>query len=126
MRRSHRTLTVRRLQEDCYSTERTIIDRHKALKASLTIYALMDSSIHLGWSITCVTYVWTLTLQMLSYMYLLDHLNIISCPKVTNFLTCSTQLSTKFQLLIKTKILTNEEISCFKYLRCCIYHNNKC
>ena len=32
-------------------------------------------------------------------------------------LSCSTQLSTKFQLLIKTKIPTNEEVSCFKYLR---------
>ena len=27
--------------------------------------------------------------------------------------SCSTQLSTKFQLQIKTKILTNKEISCF-------------
>ena len=38
------------------------------------------------------------------------------------------QLSTKFQLLIKTKIPTNEEVSCFKSLRCCIYHDdaNKC
>ena len=39
--------------------------------------------------------------------------------------SCSTQLSTKFQLLIKTKIPTNEEISCFKSLICCIYHANK-
>ena len=28
----------------------------------------------------------------------------------------------KFQLLIKTKILTNKEVSCFKSLKCCIYH----
>ena len=26
----------------------------------------------------------------------------------------------------KTKIPTNEEVSCFKSLRCCIYHANKC
>ena len=26
----------------------------------------------------------------------------------------------------KTKILKNEELSCFKSLRCCIYHANKC
>ena len=39
---------------------------------------------------------------------------------------CSTQLSTKFQLLIKTKIPTNEKVFCFKSLRCCIYHANKC
>ena len=35
--------------------------------------------------------------------------------------SCSTQLSTKFQLFIKTKIPTNEET-----LRYCIYHANKC
>ena len=28
-------------------------------------------------------------------------------------------MSMKFQLLIKTKIPTNEEVSCFKSLRCC-------
>ena len=42
------------------------------------------------------------------------------------FFSCSIQLSTKFQLLIKTKIQTNEEVSCFKSLGCCIYHANKC
>ena len=26
----------------------------------------------------------------------------------------------------KTKILTNEEVFCFKSLRCCIYHAHKC
>ena len=38
----------------------------------------------------------------------------------------STQLSTKFQLFIKTKIPTNKGASCFKSLRYCIYHANKC
>ena len=38
----------------------------------------------------------------------------------------STQLSTKFQLLINSKIPTNKEVCCFKSLRCCIYHANKC
>ena len=33
---------------------------------------------------------------------------------------CSTQGSMKFQLLIKTKMLKNKDISCFKTLRCCI------
>ena len=42
--------------------------------------------------------------------------------EVIKLFSCSTQLSTKFQLLIKTKIPTNEEASCFKSLRCCIYH----
>ena len=32
-------------------------------------------------------------------------------PEVMKFFSCSTQLSTKFQLLIKTKIPTNEEVS---------------
>ena len=50
---------------------------------------------------------------------------LISGPEVINFFSYSTQLSTKFQLLIKTKILTNEEVSCFKSLRCCIYNANK-
>ena len=30
------------------------------------------------------------------------------------------------QLLIKTKILTNTEVSGFKSLRCCIYHAHNC
>ena len=47
-------------------------------------------------------------------------------PEVIKLFSCSTQLSTKFQLLIKAKIPTNKEISCFKSLRCCIYHANKC
>ena len=49
-----------------------------------------------------------------------------SGPKVIKLFSCSTQLSTKFQLLIKNKIPTNEEVSWFKSLRCCIYHANKC
>ena len=46
-------------------------------------------------------------------------------PEVIKLFSCSTQLSTKFQLLIKTKIRTNKEVSCFKSLRC-IYHAKKC
>ena len=34
----------------------------------------------------------------------------VLAPKVTKFLSCSTQLSTKFQLLIKAKIRTNKKI----------------
>ena len=48
------------------------------------------------------------------------------CPELTKLFSCSTQLSKKFQLLIKTKIPTHVEFSCFKSLRCCIYHANKC
>ena len=35
-------------------------------------------------------------------------------------------MSVKSRLLIKTKIPANKEVSCFKSLRCCIYHANKC
>ena len=42
------------------------------------------------------------------------------CPKVIKLFPCSTQLSRKFPLLIKTKIPTNIEVSCFKSLRYCI------
>ena len=47
-------------------------------------------------------------------------------PEVIKLFSCSIQLSSKFQLLIKTKIPTNKEVSCFKSLRCCIKHANKC
>ena len=47
-------------------------------------------------------------------------------PEVIKLFSCSTQLSTKFQLLIKTEVPTNKDISWFKYLRYCIYHANKC
>ena len=47
-------------------------------------------------------------------------------PEVIKLVLYSTQLSMKFQLLIKTKIPANKEVSCFKSLRCCIYHANKC
>ena len=44
------------------------------------------------------------------------HFGLISVPEVITLFSCSTQLSTKFQLLIKTIIPTYEEISRFKYL----------
>ena len=47
-------------------------------------------------------------------------------PRVKKLFSCSTQLSTKLQLLIETKIPTIEEVSYFKSVRCCIYHANKC
>ena len=46
-------------------------------------------------------------------------------PEVIKLFSCSNQLSTKFQQLIKTKMPTKEAVSCFKSLRCCIYHANK-
>ena len=49
-----------------------------------------------------------------------------SGPGVIKLFSASTQLSAKFQLLIKSKIRTNEDVSCLKSLRCCIYHAKKC
>ena len=45
--------------------------------------------------------------------------------RVFKTFSCSTQLRTKFQMLIKTKIPINKDVSCFKPLRYCIYHVNK-
>ena len=53
-------------------------------------------------------------------------LNQAPKPEVIKLFSCSTQMSTKFQLLIKIKILINEEVPCCKSLKCCIYHDNKC
>ena len=54
--------------------------------------------------------------------YTVQSLYNIPGPEVIKLFSHSTLLSTKFQLLIKTKILTNEEVSCFKsqmlYLSC--------
>ena len=43
-------------------------------------------------------------------------------PEVIKLFSCSTQLSTKFQLLIKITIQTSKDVSCFKSIRCCTYH----
>ena len=40
--------------------------------------------------------------------------------EVIQLFSCSTQLSMEFQMLITTKILTNNGVSCFKSLICCI------
>ena len=58
------------------------------------------------------------------------HVNVRHCqldtrPRgYTAFYWCSTQLSMKFHLLIKTKMLKNKDVSCFQFLRCCIHHAN--
>ena len=64
-----------------------------------------------------------------SYCYVVTTDSVdASCfgSEVIKHFSCSTRLSTKFQLLIKARIQTNEEVSCFKSLRCCIYHAHKC
>ena len=45
---------------------------------------------------------------------------------IIKLFSCSNQLSMKFQLLIKTEMLKNKDISCFQTLICCIYPTNKC
>ena len=47
-------------------------------------------------------------------------------PEVIKLFSSSTQLSMKFQWLIKGKVSKNKAFSCFKTLRCCIYPANKC
>ena len=42
-------------------------------------------------------------------------------PRGYKTFLCSTQPRMKFQLLIKTKIPINGEVSCLKSHRCCIY-----
>ena len=41
-----------------------------------------------------------------------------SGPEVINFFSYSIQLSMKFQLLIKSKMVKNKDFSCFKTLIC--------
>ena len=49
----------------------------------------------------------------------------ISGPEVIKLFSCSTQLSTKFQLLIKAKIPTKKMFHAFSLIRYCIYHANR-
>ena len=44
-----------------------------------------------------------------------------SGPEILKLFSYSTQLSMKFQLLIKTKMLKNKDFSCFQTVQCCIY-----
>ena len=46
--------------------------------------------------------------------------------EVIKLFSCSTQLSMKFQLLIKTKMLKNKYFSCFQNLRCFTYYATTC
>ena len=47
-------------------------------------------------------------------------------PKVIKLFFMLNSTEHEIQQLIKTKMPTNKEVSCFKSLRCCIYHANKC
>ena len=61
-----------------------------------------------------------------SSWHTLRQLGSWSGPEVITLFSCSTQLSMKFQLLIKIKISKNEDVSWITCLRYCVYHANKC
>ena len=79
---------------------------------------------------TLISVVWEeclLSLQNICFdVHVFIKCALFSGPQVIKLFSCSTQLSTKFQLLINTKIPTNKEVSCLRSLWCCIYHANKC
>ena len=56
----------------------------------------------------------------------LGRLTHCSGLKILNLFSSSTELSMKFELNIKTKMLKNKDISCFKTLRYCIDPVIKC
>ena len=64
--------------------------------------------------------------ENVGYQGMISQNTLASGPKVIKVFSCSTQQSTKFQLLIKIKIPTNKEVACFMSLRVCIYHADKC
>ena len=53
-----------------------------------------------------------LIINFLWLFWIINRFNFIPGPQVIKLFSCSTQLSTKFQMLIKTKIPTNKEVSC--------------
>ena len=49
------------------------------------------------------------------------YLTFYPCPKIIKLFSCSSQLSMKFQLLIKAKMLKNKDFSCFYIMAwCCL------
>ena len=88
------------------------------------IYCLSLLPLFVG--ILCWVFVCGVVLSVFYSFVLILMRNERAGPKVIKLFSCSPQLRTKFQLLLKTKISTNKEVSCFKSLRCCIYLANKC
>ena len=58
-------------------------------------------------------------IAVISLVYNLNHL---AQGYKTSFMLTSTEY--EMSTALKTEILTNKEVSCFKCLRCCIYHAN--
>ena len=52
--------------------------------------------------------------------------DVVCCNISSKLFSCSTQLSMKFWLLLKSKMLNNKDFSCLQILKCCIYHTYKC
>ena len=63
-------------------------------------------------------HLWTISTPCVIYMLINIWVPVEPGPEVIKLFSCSTQLSTKFQLLIITKIPNNEEVSSFKSIRC--------
>ena len=107
------------LKEGCTgSSESTLVKIPHCWKSHVTAHILIFCQIFCIFNQKCLT--------LESTIFFLPKMPIRPGPEVINLFSCSTQLSTKFQLFIKTKIPTNEENSCVKSLRCCIYHADKC
>ena len=69
----------------------------------------------------------SITLLSSANHLLIVMINYSPGPEVIKQFSCTTELRMKMLLLIKNKMLKNNDISCFKALRCCMYpaHNVK-
>ena len=67
------------------------------------------------------------TTLLLAPPYTLENLTGVCLNVITPLMqgqSKSNSPAPKYQLLIKTKVPTNKEVSSFKSLRCCIYHTH--
>ena len=85
-----------------------------------------------GWEIKKIVFQYTLLseglfiCEFLSNVLTFNHFNWVNnWPEVIELFACPTQLSMKFQLVMKTQMLKYKNFSCFQTLRCCIYHAYK-
>ena len=73
-----------------------------------------------------VVYKISCAVQTLLYMLCFTWYFELSDPEVIkqSLFSCSTQLSMKFQLLLKSKMLNNKNMSCFQILKCIFMPTN--
>ena len=102
-------LTVKKLE---YDWEMTV-----TIKSNLTV-----KTVEYYWEMT-VTIKSNLTVKTLEYDCEMPK---SPGPEVIKLFSSSTQPSMKFQLLIKTKVLKNDDFSYFQTLSLCIYPTNSC